>query len=273
MARMDDADSLFTKEGNIDLTKLREEVMRNLKDDLKREQLNATKIRAMEDRIPYEEFEARVKAAHIRPLKRGELEMIRNKAPWDPGYDLFGNTQNTFANSNVDTSFIIKTRGQGGNRMDLDQAVSESKTSQQIQQHQTTKEDLPSAPSVLDMEKNPPKTALEFEKVFKRQCADDEARFRYLLTLQPADMAACFSAEIGFGLLGQIAGVLNGNLNTDVLEEVEWAAGALLALSKSKRFSLNVKFLSKKEKATLAELLGKLSQSAQLDQLIGAYGM
>ena len=76
-----------------------------------------------------------------------------------------------------------------------------------------------------------------------------------MLSLGGDSLKEIFKAEVGFGLLGDFLIVLN-----DQFEANDSAAivELLLSFSQTKRFDLNVGFLSKNEKAAVSSLLPKL---------------
>eukprot|EP00128_Syssomonas_multiformis_P015666 Colp12_sorted_trinity150504_noHs@25806 len=67
----------------VDFDKLEKELQEAVREDVRRQQVNDTKLRAMHEKVAsYEEFEQRVKAAHLRPLSKDEIQSKPTKTLW-----------------------------------------------------------------------------------------------------------------------------------------------------------------------------------------------
>ncbi|XP_067825372.1 coiled-coil domain-containing protein 103 isoform X2 [Heptranchias perlo] len=90
-----------------------------------------------------------------------------------------------------------------------------------------------------------PKTAAEFSRDWRRYYSTEPEKYTFLLHLGAEVLGKIFSAEIGFGLLGEFLVILCDHFQ---LIDGQAIYRILLHLSLTKRFDLNVDFLSSRER-------------------------
>ncbi|XP_058862511.1 coiled-coil domain-containing protein 103 isoform X1 [Acipenser ruthenus] len=100
-----------------------------------------------------------------------------------------------------------------------------------------------------------PETAAEFNRDWRRHNRSGAEKYNFLLTLGGKQLGVIFKNEIAFGLLGELLLVLSENFIT---KDQASLTDILYHLSQTKRFGLNVDFLSKKERDSCLELFQKL---------------
>ena len=86
-------------------------------------------------------------------------------------------------------------------------------------------------------------------------------KYSFLLALGGEALRAIFSAEVGFGLLGELLLVLSQGF-----QPVDWpeVVGVLNGLSRTPRFGLNVSLLSRGEKGACEELFLKIQTAVDV---------
>ncbi|MBN3273704.1 CC103 protein, partial [Polyodon spathula] len=100
-----------------------------------------------------------------------------------------------------------------------------------------------------------PETAAEFNRHWRRHNRSGAEKYNFLLTLGGKQLGVIFKTEIAFGLLGELLLVLSENFIT---KDQASLTDILYNLSQTKRFELNMNFLSKKERDGCVELFQKL---------------
>ncbi|KAG8446919.1 hypothetical protein GDO86_014390 [Hymenochirus boettgeri] len=102
-----------------------------------------------------------------------------------------------------------------------------------------------------------PTNAFEFTRKWRR--LENERKYELLLQYGPKKLSEIFHAEVCSGLLGDILLVLEKNFQSLHLKEILLI---LQTLAKTKRFDLNIVFLSKTERESSQKLFTKLSTYA-----------
>ncbi|KAL2101300.1 hypothetical protein ACEWY4_003061 [Coilia grayii] len=102
-----------------------------------------------------------------------------------------------------------------------------------------------------------PRTASEFSRDWRRLGSVDTEKYQLLLGLGGEALGGIFSAEVGFGLLGELLLVLSQGF-----QPVDWpeVVGVLDGLSRTPRFGLNVSLLSKGEMVACEELFQNIQK-------------
>ncbi|XP_043911048.1 coiled-coil domain-containing protein 103 [Protopterus annectens] len=100
-----------------------------------------------------------------------------------------------------------------------------------------------------------PQTAADFYREWRRKAESGVEKYSLLLKIGGEQLGKIFSAEIGFGLLGEFLMVLSENFCSDDQEEV---LKILNSFTSTGRFGLNVDFLSTSEKQSCAKLFQRL---------------
>ena len=110
-----------------------------------------------------------------------------------------------------------------------------------------------------------PKTGQEFARDWQRHIKSPEQRYAYLMNCGASHLAELFKTEVSFGLLGDIlaALIIFGKEDTSSVLDI------LASLKASKRFSLSLQFLSKKEKEVCAQLFQKLLEVIEEEDVAG----
>lgn len=111
----------------------------------------------------------------------------------------------------------------------------------------------------------------QFNRMWKRQCKNSHEQFIFLTELECSKINHIFQAEIALGLLGEFLSVIHEHY---VSEKSEIIANILYTLSSCGRFGLSLQFLSQKEKDCLSEILNKLANDWNCEnvcQLKGIY--
>ncbi|XP_062388315.1 coiled-coil domain-containing protein 103 [Sardina pilchardus] len=103
-----------------------------------------------------------------------------------------------------------------------------------------------------------PRTALEFSRDWRRLGSGVGEKYSLLVSLGGEALRGIFSAEVGFGLLGELLLVLSQGFRP-----AEWpvVVGVLDGLSRTSRFGLNVSLLSSGEKGACEELFRKIQKA------------
>ncbi|XP_076120973.1 dynein axonemal assembly factor 19 [Alosa pseudoharengus] len=103
-----------------------------------------------------------------------------------------------------------------------------------------------------------PRTASEFSRDWRRLGSVVGEKYSLLVSLGGEVLRGIFSAEVGFGLLGELLLVLSRGF-----QPAEWpvVVGLLDGLSRTPRFGLNVSLLSKGEKGACEELFRKIQKA------------
>uniref|UniRef100_A0A8B9HC71 Coiled-coil domain containing 103 n=1 Tax=Astyanax mexicanus TaxID=7994 RepID=A0A8B9HC71_ASTMX len=107
-----------------------------------------------------------------------------------------------------------------------------------------------------------PRTSSEFMRDWRRLDGGSLEKYGLLLRLGGGVLQGVFSAEVGFGLLGEFLVIIS-----ECLQSGDEAAviGLLEGLSKTGRFGLNVSLLSKAEKEACRELFCRLWKTVEVD--------
>ncbi|XP_072549730.1 dynein axonemal assembly factor 19 [Salminus brasiliensis] len=100
-----------------------------------------------------------------------------------------------------------------------------------------------------------PRTASEFMRDWRRLEGGSSEKYGHLLRLGGGVLQGVFSAEVGFGLLGEFLVILSECLHPGDEAAV---TGLLEGLSKTGRFGLNVSLLSQAEKDACEDLFCRL---------------
>lgn len=110
-----------------------------------------------------------------------------------------------------------------------------------------------------------PKTGQEFARDWQRHIKSPEQRYAYLMNCGASHLAELFKTEVSFGLLGDIlaALIIFGKEDTSSVLDI------LASLKASRRFSLSLQFLSKKEKEVCAQLFQKLLEVIEEEDVAG----
>ncbi|KAI4880220.1 hypothetical protein NFI96_024309, partial [Prochilodus magdalenae] len=105
-----------------------------------------------------------------------------------------------------------------------------------------------------------PKTASEFVRDWRRLQGGSQEKYSLLLRLGGDVLQGLFSAEVGFGLLGDFLVILS-----QCLQPGDEAAmiGVLEGLSKTGRFGLNVTLLSQTEQEACKSLFHRLRDTVE----------
>ena len=104
-----------------------------------------------------------------------------------------------------------------------------------------------------------PKNGHEFTVHWRRHCKTHKDKYEYLTNFTPEQLSKIFKAEISFGLLGEFINVLSSHKE----EDTEIVIEILDILSKVKRFSLSIDFLTKNEKEVCLKLFDRLNKFVQ----------
>ncbi|XP_051894373.1 coiled-coil domain-containing protein 103 [Pristis pectinata] len=102
-----------------------------------------------------------------------------------------------------------------------------------------------------------PRTAAEFSRDWRRYYCTGPEKYAFLLTLGAQLLGNIFHAEIGFGLLGEFLVILCDHFQPGDAQAIYWI---LLHLSQTQRFSLNVDFLSSREREKCQRLFQLLEE-------------
>lgn len=103
-----------------------------------------------------------------------------------------------------------------------------------------------------------PRTASEFSRDWWRLGNSEGKKYGLLVSLGGEALRGIFSAEVGFGLLGELLLVLSQDFQPADWQEV---VGVLDGLSRTPRFSLNVSLLSRGERKACEELFLKIQKA------------
>ncbi|XP_036408793.1 coiled-coil domain-containing protein 103 [Megalops cyprinoides] len=108
---------------------------------------------------------------------------------------------------------------------------------------------------VIEVSELHPRTAAEFSRDWRRFGGSAPDRYRLLISLGGEGLRRIFSAEIGFGLLGEFLSVLSECLQPG---DVTAVVAVLEGMSQTGRFGLNVSFLSQEEWNRCLQLFRRL---------------
>ncbi|NXP25238.1 CC103 protein, partial [Scytalopus superciliaris] len=101
----------------------------------------------------------------------------------------------------------------------------------------------------------PPGTAMEFHRDWRRCLKGGAEKYQFLLGLGGEALGRIFQADVGFGLLGEFLTVLAQNIRAGDRAAV---LGILQGLAGTGRFGLNVELLSQAERDSGRDLFRKL---------------
>ncbi|XP_013774370.1 coiled-coil domain-containing protein 103-like isoform X2 [Limulus polyphemus] len=104
-----------------------------------------------------------------------------------------------------------------------------------------------------------PLTTQEFEKIWHHRLSSIQDRYNFLKKVGGEALGQIFHSEIGFGLLGEILVTLTEF--EDTVEDFYLVVEVLSGLSKAKRFSLTLQFLTSDERAECKQLFQLLWHS------------
>ncbi|XP_071942584.1 dynein axonemal assembly factor 19-like [Antedon mediterranea] len=100
-----------------------------------------------------------------------------------------------------------------------------------------------------------PKDGHEFMQQWKRLADNQQEKYNYILQFDADQLFSTIKHEISFGLLGEILKLFNMHFKEENCTDIFLI---LKQLSNTKRFSLSIDFLSKKEAQHRDELMAKL---------------
>lgn len=226
------------EEENIDFTQLERELNNAIEADARYWRENDAKLRAVNQKVAtYDEFRDIVKAAHLKPLDKGDKASLQNKPK-----------------SSIWNSLTPKKRHTDS---DNNNAAVGDKSGATTMATPTMLQDPPPYPP-LGVDRLPG-TPHEFTQLW---CAlDISERLHLLRRMGASTLGHLFRTEIPVGVLGEVLQALLAF--TPSTQEVVLVVGILEALTEAKRFGLSLQFLSSVEQTTGRQLLEKLESSLQ----------
>ena len=245
------------------LDTLQKDMLEALHDDQVKKQINDAKLRAVKQRVEYDEFEKLVAGAHLKPIK--------------PKSDTLADIGKQF------DGFVLpkhETAAVQGPKAPPKAAV-------------VSTEEVPPAP----------KTSNEFARVWKRQCKTPATRVGYVRHLDPDTLPLIFRTELDPTLFDGIVATLGeacldgvssasapsgGDVDLSELDGVPaadgaskraddllWAARLLEGIVRLNRFDITLDFADKKTSEKLTELFAAMSsggvEAERVDELRKAY--
>ena len=219
-----------TDEG-INFKALEKELAQAVVDDKLYKLRNDAKIRAMENRVDYEQFEGLWKTAHLKSLTQKEIYTPDPlKAPWNAAVG-------------------AKAGISGEERFGRD-----SKEDEQSHSLMGTVEELPT-------------TVLAFERDWRR-LDSNENRFKLLKMIDSAVMEKLCSSDLSGAVLSKMFQVISEFLyDTCAGDELRRVVNILKWIRMGKRFSLTVIFLSQTDKVNLERIFSKLEKKWDEDEI------
>ncbi|XP_069490344.1 coiled-coil domain-containing protein 103 isoform X1 [Ambystoma mexicanum] len=209
----------------IDFSALERELQAAVAADEKYQRENDAKFRAVHQKVAsYEEFRDIVLASHLRPLERKDKIGGKRNQPWNSCAMPSGPQQNCVGElSQLRVLEILPL------------------WSPKVANHQE-----------FTLE---PKTAAEFHRDWRRCLQGATERYQFLMRLGATTLGRIFHADLAFGLLGELLTTLAENIQ---IADHTVVIQILQSLSTTRRFDLNLDFLSMSEKESCRHLFQKL---------------
>lgn len=239
------------------LDSMQKDMLEALHDDQVKKQINDAKLRAVKQRVEYDDFERLVQGAHLRPLK--------------PKSDTLNEIGKNF------DGFVMPKHDAG--------AV------------QGPKAPPKAAAVSTEAVPPPAKTSNEFTRVWKRQCKTPAVRVGYLRQLDPDTLPLIFRTELDAALFdGFVATIGDACLNgvsspsggDDLAEldgvgdavagaaapsgradDLQWGARLLAGISRLNRFDLTLDFADKATSEKLGELFDAMGSGGVDTEQVG----
>tara|TARA_B110001452_G_scaffold39126_1_gene29901 strand:+ start:99 stop:803 length:705 start_codon:yes stop_codon:yes gene_type:complete len=206
--------------------------------DQKKTQLNDAKLRAVAQKVEYEEFEKMVAGAHLKPVKPCSQESAGISKQFGgfvmPAYQP---TQPSAAAAATSAAAAA--------------AVSATKAETFAQ----------------------PKSSNDFLRTWRRQCKTPDAKYQYLRVIEPEQLPLLFRSEMEPAVLDGIAEALRScalvdGSDAEPLPEAAWLERLLQFLCRINRFELTLDLADKATGPALAACFDALQQrgGGQLDE-------
>lgn len=212
---------------NINFSKLEQEFYAARQADEKYSRENDAKFRAVHQKVAsYEEFQDIVAASHLKPLDRQDNIMGGMAGVKQPWNKLCSGGSDGVNNKNA-----------------LDSGDS-------------TKKDSVNSNSI--------KTRDDFSKAWKMLPGDDQRRVDFLTGFDQEFLVRVFECDIPMNFMETALQSMNRDFSADDCKRNRALVGVLYAFTKSSRFALSLRFLGKRDKENVSELLAKLKGSGEM---------
>lgn len=200
--------------------------------DQKKTQLNDAKLRAVAQKVDYEEFEKMVAGAHLKPVKPCSQESASISKQFGgfvmPAYQPSQPSPAAAATSAAAAAAVSAT-------------AAKAETFAQ------------------------PKSSNDFLRTWRRQCKTPDAKYQYLRLIEPEQLPLLFRSEMEPAVLDGIAEALRSHVLADggdaePLPEAAWLERLLQFLCRINRFELTLDLADKATGQTLAACFDALQQ-------------
>lgn len=220
---------------NINFSKLQHEFYTAKQADEKYSRENDAKFRAVRQKVgSYEEFQDIVAASHLKPLDRYD-DITGGVA----GVKQPWNRMCTSSNDDIDNTSKSETVSTNSNSLDV----------------------------------KPIKTRDDFLKAWKNLPNGDEQKHVHFLTSFDQDfLIQVFECDIPMNLMETAINSMNRLFSGESGNHSKSFIQILCAFTKSRRFSLSLKFLGKRDKENIRELLSNLKECGEVvDELLSIF--
>lgn len=230
------------------LDTLQQDMLGALEYDQKKQQVNDAKLRAVAQRVEYDDFEKLVMGAHLKPIKPKSDDLNAIGRPFD--------------------GFVMPK---------LESTASGAAQVPPVTTAETAVTTTPPAP----------KSSNEFVRTWRRQCKTTPQRHDYIRQIPPETWPMLFRTELDAaifdGMVATLGEVLLASANGAVDassaatardDDLSWTAALLQSIARINRFDLTLDFADKATMSTLAALFDLLQRDpravGQDDQTLAA---
>ena len=213
-----------------------------LEHDQKKQQVNDAKLRAVAQRVEYDDFEKLVLGAHLKPVKPKSQQSADTSKPFD--------------------CFVLPKY----------EATTTPVVGPAIQPAAAAAAAVTPPPSA-------PKTSNEFLRAWRRQCKTAAEKLAYLRAIEPLELPTIFRTELDATVFDGIVEALREGVLAPALAaeagvpggeaEAVWVEQLLSHATRINRFELTLDFADKKTSATLDGLLSLLGRDAPAESTAG----
>ena len=209
---------------------LQQDMLSALEYDQRKQQVNDAKLRAVKQRVEYDDFANLVAGAHLKPIKPKSNDLA--------------------AISNAFDGFVmpkVEPAKAGPGVLPLPARVGAA-----------------GASAASDAVPPAPKTSNEFTNAWRRQCKTSAQRCAYLRQLDAETLPLLFRTELDAAIFDGIVSTL-GEVELATAEDRAWAADLLQGVARINRFELTLDFAEAAGLKTLAKLLDSWAELGELD--------